>query len=115
MIGAAFVVEQVCRPCVGGKEDVWEAIIVDVTIRRRSRDFWSGEYLAHLRGNFGELSSAQVPKQMRRLGIADTLLHALDFVFNVAVGNEDIRPAVVVVVEEEAAKAESDQSVTADL
>ena len=52
---------------------------------------------------------------MRRLGVAHTLLHSLDFVFNVAVGDEDVGPAVVVVIEEEAAEAERHQGVAADL
>src|SRR5258708_30584925 len=46
---------------------------------------------------------------MRRLGIADPLLHALDGVFDVAIGDENIGPAVVVVIEEETAKTERDQ------
>ena len=51
---------------------------------------------------------------MRRLGVADALLHALDLIFDVAVGDEDVGPAVVVVVEEEAAEAERDQRGAAD-
>ena len=46
---------------------------------------------------------------MRRLGISDALLHALDRVLDVAVGYENVRPAVVVVIEKEAAETERDQ------
>src|SRR5205814_6835823 len=47
-------------------------------------------------------------------GIADALLYMLDLVFNVAIGDKNIRPAVVVVIEEEASEAERDQRGTAD-
>ena len=52
---------------------------------------------------------------MWRLGVADALLHGFDLVFNVAVGDEDVLPSVVVVVEEEAAEAERDQRCAADV
>ncbi len=51
---------------------------------------------------------------MRRLGVADALLHRFDLVFDVAVGDEDILPAVVIVVEEKAAEAERQQRRAAD-
>ncbi len=35
---------------------------------------------------------------MRRLGIADSLLHALDRVLDVAVGHENVGPAIVVII-----------------
>src|SRR5882724_4467891 len=50
---------------------------------------------------------------MRRLSIADALLYSLDFVFDVAVGDQDIEPAVVV-VKEKAAEAQRDQCGAAD-
>ena len=46
---------------------------------------------------------------MWRLGVAHTFLHALDLILNVAVGDKNIWPAVVVIVEEETSKAECDQ------
>src|SRR5579871_983813 len=51
---------------------------------------------------------------MRRLRVAHALLYTFAFVFDVAVGDEDVGPAVVVVVEEEAGEAESDQGVASD-
>src|SRR6266480_2043749 len=47
---------------------------------------------------------------MRRLGVAHALLYFFDFVFDMTVGYQDVRPAVVVVIEEEAAKAKGDES-----
>jgi hypothetical protein len=55
-------------------------------------------------GGFFELSSAKIPEQVRRLCVAHALLHFFDLVFNMAVGDQDIEPAIVVVVEEETAK-----------
>src|SRR5580698_1481204 len=52
---------------------------------------------------------------MRRLGIADPLLHRLDLVFDMSVGDEDVLPAVVIVVEEKTAEAERDQRGAADV
>jgi hypothetical protein len=62
-----------------------------------------------LRGNFLELAASQVSKQMRRLGIANALLYSFDGIFNVAVGDKNIRPAVVVVIEKEATKSQRNQ------
>src|SRR5712664_3645883 len=51
---------------------------------------------------------------MRRFSVADALLHAFDLVFDMAVGHEDVGPAVVVVVEEKAAEAEGDEGGASD-
>jgi len=50
-----------------------------------------------------------------RLGKVNALLDALDAVIEVAVGDVEIGPAVEVVVEKEAAEAESEKRGTADL
>ena len=47
---------------------------------------------------------------MWRLGIAYALLHALDCVFDVSIGDKDIGPAVIIVVEEKTAKAQCHQT-----
>src|SRR5580658_3643174 len=46
---------------------------------------------------------------MRRLRVADAFLHRLDLVFDMAVGDEDVLPAVVIVVEEKAPEAKRNQ------
>src|SRR4029077_19751464 len=56
----------------------------------------------------------QIPKQVRRLGVGNAFLYPLDLIFDVAVGDEDVGPPVVIVVEEEAAEAERDQSGASD-
>src|SRR6266567_2894517 len=51
----------------------------------------------------------KVTEKVWRLGVAHSFLHALDLILNVAVGDKNIWPAVVVIVEEETSKAECDQ------
>src|SRR5207302_5087889 len=86
-----------------------KAVVIDSGVGCAPRHSWGGKGRAHLRRHFLKLTSAKVVKQMRRLGIADPLLHALDGVFDVAIGDENIGPAVVVIIEEETAEAERNQ------
>src|SRR6266568_9368595 len=51
---------------------------------------------------------------MRRLSVTHALLYFFNLVFNVAVRDENIGPAIVVVIEEEAAEAERYQRGTTD-
>ena len=51
---------------------------------------------------------------MRRLRVGDARLHALDVVGDVAVGGEDVEPAVEIVVEEEAGERQRQQRRPAD-
>ena len=46
---------------------------------------------------------------MWRLRITDSLLHPLNLIFNMAVGNENILPAIIVVIKEEATETERHQ------
>src|SRR3989442_10609683 len=52
---------------------------------------------------------------MRQLGVFHVYLHPLDVGVDVAVGHEDIRPAVVIVIKKETRKAEREQRSAADL
>ena len=52
---------------------------------------------------------------MRRLRVGDAFLHALDLLFDVTVGHEDVEPAVQIVVEEKASEAEREQTRAAHL
>src|SRR5258708_38543604 len=97
------------RAGVGGDENIEKAVVIDIGVSRAPRHSRGGESWAHLRGDLLKFSSALVVKQVRRLGVADAFLDVLDLVFDVAIGDENIGPAVVVVIEEETAKAESDQ------
>src|SRR5215831_3516062 len=51
---------------------------------------------------------------MRRLGIAHALLNLFDLVFDVTVGDENVQPAIIVVIEKEASESESHQCCPAD-
>src|ERR1700751_109304 len=51
---------------------------------------------------------------MRGLGIADALLNFLELVLNVTIGHQDVRPAVVVVVEKETAESKRNQRSVTD-
>src|SRR5712691_1568865 len=51
---------------------------------------------------------------MRGLSVGDALLHPLDFIFDVTVGNEDVGPTIVIVIKEEATEAESNQGCAAN-
>ena len=82
--------KQVGRPGVGGQQNVEVAVVVDVAISRGPRHLWRREGIPHLRRDFGKFSPAEVAEQMRGLGIADPLLHALDLIFNMAVGHENV-------------------------
>src|SRR5581483_777789 len=64
---------------------------------------------AHILSDFLKFAGAKIAKQVRRLGVADALLNALDLIFNVTVCDENVRPAVIIVIEEKATKAESNQ------
>src|SRR5262249_46913262 len=51
---------------------------------------------------------------MRRLSVLDTLLDFLNVILYMAIGDEDIRAAVQVIIKEEAGKAEREQAGVAD-
>ncbi len=115
MIRAALVVKQVSRPRIRSQQYIRETVIVDVTIRRSPRDFWRGEDAPHLSRDFGKLSAAQVSEQVRRLRITHSLLHALDLIFNMAVGDKNIGPTIIVKIKEETRKPQRDQARPAHL
>src|SRR5215469_877250 len=114
VIRPPFVMKQVGWPAIGGDNHIEEAVIVDVGISGRAGYFRSGKRLAHLSGDFRELSSPEIAEQVGRLGITDALLYALDLIFDVTVGDKNVGPAVVVVIEKEAAETEGHQRTAAD-
>src|SRR5215469_3491033 len=114
VIGASLVVIKVGRACVRGEEEIEEAVVIDIGVSRRAGDFRRGERLAHLVGDFGKFSAPEVAKKVGRFGVADALLYAFDFVFDVTVSDEDVGPAIVVVIKEETGEAEGDEGVASD-
>ena len=57
-----------------------------------------------------ELLCAEVAEQQRRLLVLDLRLHAADLLLDMAVGREDVRVAVEVVIEEEHAECQDQQA-----
>src|SRR5690349_13636892 len=55
-------------------------------------------------------TAAEVPEDERRLLVVDARLDSLDLLFEVAVGGEDVLPAVQVVVEEEDPEGEGQEA-----
>jgi len=110
VIVPAFVVEQISAAAVGGHHDIQRAVVINIAISSAAADSWRSEGSAETLRHFDELAAANITKHMRRLGVAHALLYLFDLVFDVAVRYQNVGPAVVVVIEEETAEAESDQS-----
>src|SRR4051812_15451325 len=94
---------------IGGQQNVQGSVIVDVGVGCSTRYFRSGEGGPDFRRGFFEFTVPEVAEEVRRLGVAHTLLHAFDLVFDVTIGDQDVGPAIVVVVEEKAAEAKGDE------
>src|SRR5579863_3004323 len=91
---------------VRGHENVEKSIVINIGVSRAPRDSWGSKSLAHLSRHFLKLSPANITKKMRGLRVAYALLDALDGVFDMAVGDENVGPSVIVVVKKETAEAE---------
>src|SRR5215467_8634216 len=115
MIRPAFVVKQIGAASVGGYEHVKRSIVINVRVSRATSNFRSIECRTHHLRYFLELPAPKIAKQVWRLGIAHALLHFFNSVFDVAVGNQNVRPAITVIIEEETAEAQRYQSSSADL
>src|SRR5271165_2370055 len=110
VIGSSLVMKQICWPAIGRNQEIDKAVIVDIAIRRATSDLWTCECLAHLSGDFFKLAGANVAEQVGRFRVAHSLLNALDFILDMPIGNEDVLPTVIVVINEEAAEAQCYQS-----
>ena len=111
----AVVAEEHRRSAVGGHQEVEIAVVVDVGIGRAAPHARRAEVGSDRLRSLDELAFALIVKQVRRLGVLDALLNALDLVFDMAVGDEDVEPAIEVVVEEERRKAQRQQAAPANL
>ena len=103
------------RPVVDGHQNVEVAVVVVVGVGRAAADHRRACSAApDCGGHLFELLRAGVAEQMRPLRVGDARLHALDVVGDVTVGGEDVRTAVEIVVEEEAAEGQRQQRRAAD-
>src|SRR5258708_37635125 len=103
------------RAAIGHEEDVESTVVIDVGVGGAPCDFRSGEGAPNFIRDLFKLAVPEIAEQVRRLSVADALLYTLDLVFDVAVGDEDVLPAVVIVVEEKTAEAQSYERRAANL
>src|ERR1700676_823154 len=114
LVGATLVEVEMRRAAIGHEEDVESTVVIDVGVGGAPCDFRSGEGAPNFIRDLFKLAVPELAEQVRRLRVADALLYALDLIFDVAVGDEDVLPAVVIVVEEETAEAERYERRTTD-
>ena len=104
-----FVAEQVHRAPIGRQQQIQLAVIVDVRIRRATPHTGGRKRRVHRFRHFFEFPFAHIAEKMHSLRIADIGLHFLNVVIDVAVGDENVLPAVEVVVKKEAAESQCQQ------
>ena len=114
MIASTFIVEQECRAAIGGDQQIGAAVIVDISVSRAACDSGGGESGSHRRRFIVEFAATQIMKQMRRLPVGNPLLNALDIRIEMTIGDEQIWPAIEIVIEEDAAESQREQAGTAD-
>jgi hypothetical protein len=106
---AAVVAQQHGWAVVLGDREVQVAVVVDVRVGGAARDARPAEIAAELRRDVLEAAVAEVPEQVRRLGVGDLRLHAVDVVGHVPADGEQVEPAVEVEVEEERREGQRQQ------
>ena len=110
MIAVASVVpQQPRRTVVRGNQEIEVAVVVDVAVRRATRDDALLEGGAGAQADVLELLCPEVPEQVRRLRIGDLRLDLVDVVRDMPVRGKDIEPAVEIRVEEEARERQRQQ------
>src|SRR6185312_4767646 len=113
VIACTLIAIQIGTTAIGGHQHVKRAIIVYVGISRATTDAWCSETCAKRLRYLDKLAITQIAKYVRRLVVAHPLLHFFNLVFNVAVGDQNVRPSVVIVIKKETAEAERDQGCAA--
>src|SRR5690348_12262813 len=107
VIGSVHVVDEEAGRGIHVADDGGEAAVVpEIADGEAARRIWGGDTWAGVSGDVGESGIAVVViKDARFLEGAAEML-AIDFWIDVAVGEEEIGPAVVIKVEEHGAPAE---------
>ena len=103
---AAAVVQQQRNVSVVGDHNIHESVVVEVRERDAPSDVGSLKSVARRLAHFHELAIVLVVKQGIELLVVNPRRGLLDFGINVAVGDKDIQPAVVVVIEKAASKTQ---------
>src|SRR6266446_5706332 len=108
MVKLLIVAQEQRRAVDLGHDDVEVAVAIDVGEGGAAADDGFEDIAAaFLRGHRHEthaLTGAAVPKKLRRLAIRLAGMDFLDFLFDVAVGRQDVEAAIQVVIEEEQAE-----------
>src|ERR1700739_4394735 len=89
VIRSTLVVEEPRPAAIGRHKNIEGAVVVNVRIGRAARHLRTRKSAAHLRRHLLKFPATEISEQMRRLGVRYPLLHALDLVFDVPVGNEN--------------------------
>ncbi len=110
-----IISEQVYRTAVRGKEQVQAAVIIEISVGGASPNTRGCERQTERLGDFLEFSFTVIPEEMRRHGVFYVGLHALNVRINMAVGDENIRPTVEIVVEEKAAESQREERRASDI
>ena len=106
MIHASVVPVQRNWAVIGRHDHVEVAVVVEIGVGAAARDLGRREGGADQLRDIAELPAAFVVEQVRRLGIAHARFDARYGRVNVAVGDEQVEPAVQVHVEKEASKSQ---------
>src|SRR4029077_5868260 len=104
--GAAAIVQQQRRVVVVAYNQVYQAVVVEVSEGHAPPGVPCLKTVSGELGSFHELAIALVVKQRVDLLVAGLGCDLLDLGLNMSVRDEQIKPAVVVVVEKAAAKAQ---------
>src|SRR5260370_16778099 len=104
--GAAAIVQQQRRIAVVGDDDIHVAVVVEVGESSAAAHVGGLKSVAGRLRHLDELSFAVVMKQRIDLFVGGFLRRLLDLRIDVAVGNKQIKPAIVVKVEKASAETE---------
>src|SRR5208283_160374 len=101
VVRGSFVAEQNGRTSVGGHQQIEIAVIINVSIGRRSSDARPAEIGSNGLRGFDEPAASLIVEQVRRLRILHAFLYGLNLILDVTIGNENVQPTVEIVIEEE--------------
>src|SRR6202022_1478254 len=103
---SSAVVQHQGRISVVGDYNVPETVVVEIGERNAAPDVRSAKAVARRLAHVHKLAIVIVVEERVELFVADVRRGLLNFWIHVAVGNKNIQPAIVVVVEEAPAKAQ---------
>src|ERR1041385_3603905 len=115
MIGRTVLVAvEICGPAVRGQENIRGAIVVDIAVRCAAANDRPFKTWSNLRHDVFKPVTAQVVEEVRHLTILDARLDLLDLILDVAVRDEEVRPAVEIEVKEEQTEGKTQQRRSTD-